>query len=179
MISKVKLICAKCGKEFERSKSEADRNAKRGRKTLCSLKCTGDITNIPSEKRSNADSLIANNKLDEFSPFRTVFSTSKRHAAEKGRDFTITLKNVKHLWEKQSGICPYTGWKLELPRTTKGIPISCRKASLDRKDSSKGYTPENIQFVSFMANCAKNKFPESDLITFCKAVAINHELVDI
>jgi hypothetical protein len=44
-------------------------------------------------------------------------------------------------------------------------------ASVDRIDSSKGYTKDNIQFVCFMANIAKNKFSCDELINFCNLVS--------
>ena len=40
-MTKVKLKCSNCGKEFERSKSEAARNEKIGRRVYCSLECNG------------------------------------------------------------------------------------------------------------------------------------------
>lgn len=80
---------------------------------------------------------------------------------------------MKSLWEKQNGICPYTGWKLELPRTTTGFldNQSSKRASVDRINISKGYVEGNIQFVSVIANFAKNTFSDDQLIEFCKAVA--------
>ncbi len=48
---------------------------------------------------------------------------------------------------------------------------SIKRASLDRIDSSKCYTPSNIQFVCLIANYAKNNFLESEMLEFCKAVA--------
>ena len=59
-----------------------------------------------------------------------------------------------------------------LPCTTSylGMPLTPNRASVDRRDSSKGYTPDNIQFVAIIANFAKNAFPEEQLIEFCYAV---------
>ncbi len=179
MKSKVKLVCETCKQEFERVKSEAKRNEKAGRRIFCSLKCTGKKTieeNIPPEKRGDIKYLISNNRLDDYSPFRLTFRVAKRHAQEKGRDFNLTLEYLKQLWDEQKGICPYTGWKLDNPRTSGGKRIkSPTRASLDRKDSSKGYVVGNVQFVCFMANCAKNEFNENELINFCEAVTKIHE----
>jgi hypothetical protein len=44
-------------------------------------------------------------------------------------------------------------------------------ASLDRIDSSKGYIKGNIQFVSVIANYAKNEMTHDEMLYFCKATA--------
>ena len=49
-------------------------------------------------------------------------------------------------------------------------------ASLDRIDSSLGYIPGNVQFVSVIANYAKRDFQEEELFEFCEAVVRNRLL---
>lgn len=73
----------------------------------------------------------------------------------------------------QEGKCRYLGIPLILPYTNyshdKSNPIYV--ASLDRIDSSKGYIPGNIQFISMLLNFAKNKFEEKiilEFISLCK-----------
>lgn len=73
--------------------------------------------------------------------------------------------------ERQKGICPYTGWILELPHHRNKIR-NPKIASLDRIDSSKGYVIENLQFVSMMANFAKNNFTEDEMQYFCISVGL-------
>ena len=81
----------------------------------------------------------------------------------------ISVQDLQDQWDKQRGICPYTGWKMKLRLRKKGS--SPYQASLDRIDSSCGYVRGNIQFVALMANYAKNSFDDEHLIQFCKAVA--------
>jgi hypothetical protein len=81
---------------------------------------------------------------------------------------------VKAQWEKQNGICPYTGWNLVNVETSRQkLDKSPNKASLDRSESSIGYVPGNIQFVAMMANFAKNNFSSAQLVEFCRAVTAN------
>jgi hypothetical protein len=84
------------------------------------------------------------------------------------------LDDLRAQWQKQDGVCPYTGWRMILPsssHTYNDLPIGPRNASLDRIDSARGYTPGNIQFVSYMANVAKNDFTHEQMLDFCRAVA--------
>ena len=43
----------------------------------------------------------------------------------------------------------------------------------DRKDSSKGYTVDNIQLVGAIINIMKNDIDEKDFLMFVSAVAMN------
>jgi hypothetical protein len=104
---------------------------------------------------------------------------AKRHARERGnQECTITLADLKRQWDKQAGVCPYTGWELENPLTSKWRKLDSHpaRASLDRVDSSLGYTPNNIQFVAVIANYAKNSFGEEALLNFCLAVTRYRQL---
>lgn len=121
------------------------------------------------------------NKPDQYTPFRRLLVTAKRDRGRQSRKslaarspVTITLEDMKKQWEKQKGICPYTGWKLILKENSKRGRTTPTQASLDRVDSSRGYVKGNIQFVSLMANYAKNCFDDDFLIYFCKCVSRKH-----
>jgi hypothetical protein len=59
---------------------------------------------------------------------------------------------------------------MENMSTKNQLPKTPDRASLDRIDSSKGYVNGNIQFVSYMAQIAKNEFSDGELRSFCEAV---------
>jgi len=42
--------------------------------------------------------------------------------------------------------------------------------SLDRIDTTKGYTKDNVQVITYLANTMKNKASKSELITFAKNI---------
>lgn len=174
----VLVQCCVCGKEVERLQGEVKRSAKIGRKTYCGLKCSGKANNQHLDKYlvrgAVPPKLDPANRRDEFSPFRFHLRVMKQHAKERGQDCTVGLDDLKVQWDRQQGRCPYTGWELENARTSgHRIGRSPRKASVDRKDSKQGYVPGNIQFVSMMANFAKNDFTEDQLREFCEAVYKN------
>jgi len=169
-MAKVELICEFCGKKFLREKSESNRNKKKGRKTYCSLSCAGKLSNIHLRVFDNNNNLKTM-KSDSYSPFRWHLRNMKRR-----RECDVTLEDLKKQWEKQKGRCPYTGWKLKNLINTcysNQLPRTPDRASVDRIDSSKPYTKDNIQFVSMMAQFAKNNWSEKELLRFCESVVAN------
>lgn len=71
------------------------------------------------------------------------------------------------------------GWALiNLPCANwrKRGPMTPMRASVDRIDSTKDYTMDNIRFVSIMVQYAKNSFTDKELRQFFEAVA-NHTLL--
>ena len=184
--STVILTCGNsaCNKEFAKPRGEYNRSQKLGRKHFCSLKCFAQakgILNFKDKKGSNIEGLKKGTERDDFSPFRHNLKIIRKSSKERSIEYTVTLEDLKLVWEKQQGICPYTGWELMiLPCTTDSErpPLTPRRASVDRKDSSLGYTIDNIQFVAVMANFAKNAFAERELIEFCDEVARFRKLID-
>lgn len=67
------------------------------------------------------------------------------------------------MFEKQNHICAITG----------DIISSIDEASLDRIDSSKGYTEDNVQWVTIQANLSKHTMTMEELKLFCRKV-LNH-----
>ena len=156
-----KVICEFCSKEFERSAAELKRNRKKGRKTYCSLKCSGKTE--ANRKHISALGLKygrRGSEKDEFSPFRTHLRRSKR----RKHDSTITLQDLKEQWDKQNGRCAYTNVKLE------HVGDHNHQASLDRIDSSKGYIKGNIQWTSVTCNHAKNGMAHDGMVEFLNCV---------
>ncbi len=171
----VELICAVCGAGFSRPPGEVRRNARLGRPTYCSRSCAGkaNFRNIPAGS-SRWDHLPKGSKGDHLSPFRACYNVARNRARLNQREFTLTLNDMMEQWLRQGGRCPYTGWELILPKSTTEYNHFSRRpqnASLDRKDSSQGYVPENIQFVSLMANYAKSDFSHEEMLDFCWAIA--------
>jgi hypothetical protein len=173
MNSQVELTCEMCGRTFTRSSAEVNRNRKLGRRVFCSLECTGqaNIANLPPTTET-ARYLWRGKTPDKYSPFREYLKLIRRRTQEHHEGLALTLEDIKQQWERQNGRCPFTGWQLEIPRTTNWAesPITPRRASIDRIDSSVGYVPGNIRFVSVMANYCKNHFSDEEVIEFCRAV---------
>ena len=162
MRTKVELICRACGTNFSRLASEFTRNERLGRPTYCSRVCAGreNHKNIPPDS-VKWDHLRPNNQWNDYSPFRTSLRIARNRALLVNRECSVTLEDLKALWEKQEGICPYTGWKMVLPsssHTYNSLPKTPQNASLDRIDSAKGYTVDNVPICQLYGKCRQKRF---------------------
>lgn len=163
-------ICDNCNSVFMKPNSEINRNLKKGRKNFCSISCSTSYRNKVNPPKRNTDNLLRGSSKDEFSKFRETLRRAKMHSKAKNREFTITLQDLKEVWENQKGKCVYTGIELELPEYDI-TPHLTKMASLDRIDSSKGYTKDNIQFISSCINLMKNNLSDSEIKKFLKEIS--------
>jgi hypothetical protein len=130
--------CASCNTEytveyFHKNKQQAD-----GYSCYC-LTCTKN-KNQKKYKKSAENHLW---KLEQ------TLKASKERAARKNLEHTLTIEDIQELYPKDN-ICPILGITLSW-----GFPKDT-SPSLDRIDSSKGYTYENCQIVSNRANRIKS-----------------------
>ncbi len=81
---------------------------------------------------------------------------------ERGLEFDLTIADII-IPEK----CPL----LDIPLTTTlGSGMCLSNTSIDRIDPTKGYTKDNIQVISLLANQMKNCATKEQLITFAKNI---------
>lgn len=79
------------------------------------------------------------------------------------------MEDAWQQYVKQNGMCALSNVSLKLGKNT----IHGRKemtASIDRVDSSKGYTKDNIQWVHKTINLMKNVLEQTDFIKWCDRV---------
>ena len=79
-----------------------------------------------------------------------LINASKQRAKNKDRDHSITVEDIKAIYPSD-GCCPIFGMKLEF----NNAGFRENSPSIDRIDSTKGYTPNNIQIISWKANRIK------------------------
>lgn len=88
-------------------------------------------------------------------------------------EFNIQIEDVWDLYVRQDKRCALTGLPIsfanELARGKKYSGINCT-ASLDRVNSQKGYTKDNIQLVHKDINIMKNAYDQSYFINLCKLI---------
>ncbi len=112
-------------------------------------------------------------KLDEYSPFRYYLKEAKSTSKKRGVQFNLTLQLLYDQWYNQEGKCVLTGLQMILPPGGSGCtrPICTpTTASLVRIDSSFGYIEDNVQFVCYSANLAKNNFTNDEIVGFINGI---------
>ena len=80
---------------------------------------------------------------------------------------------ILNLYVKQEGLCAMTGEKLTFIALSNSGNINYYNLSIDRIDSNKGYTTDNIQLVGAIINIMKNDIHEKDFLIFVSSVALN------
>ena len=172
----ITLQCANCDQKFDKELKEYKRRIKDGAiRFFCGLSCKFIKENEENPRPGNPKNLIANNRKNEYTPFRWFIRRAEYRDTKKHYGCDLTVEFLKELWEKQSGICPFTGWKLILPKDSEAFTAkNIANASIDRIDNSIGYMQGNVRFISVMANLARQTFTDDQLINFCKAVAATH-----
>jgi hypothetical protein len=165
--------CDNCGIEFEKPQSEINRNKKLDRQNFCSRTCVG-LNNVKNfgDRRNNYDiSKHSGWRKDEFTKFRYHF----RNIKNRGKELDVTIEDLKNVWEKQRGICPYLGIELTLNTYGKIKKDPITSASIDRIDSSKGYVNGNIQWISRSVNLMKNDMSENELLKIFDLIVENRK----
>ena len=80
--------------------------------------------------------------------------------------FEISPKDMWDLFVLQESKCVISGVQISLDKP--------RTASLDRIDSKKGYTKDNIQWVHKIVNIMKWNLSQDEFISWCKQIASNN-----
>jgi hypothetical protein len=86
-------------------------------------------------------------------------------AKKKNMPFNLTAKFLWDLFEKQNRKCAITGLEIDLDSN----------GSIDRIDSTKGYTKDNVWWTDTKINRMKLDFPLADFIKMCEQVTLNKE----
>ena len=101
-------------------------------------------------------------KWHNENPAHKLWLQARARARRNGLEFTISIEDI-FIPE----FCPYLGIPLT-HQMGKGWVKS--NVSLDRIDTTKGYTKENIQVISWLANSMKRDATREELIMFAKGI---------
>lgn len=94
----------------------------------------------------------------------SAYNDARKRSIERGMPFDLTSAFVVNLM-RQSTECPYFHWTLtHLPGKQKTL------ASLDRVDSAKGYTVDNVCVISYLANLMKSSADQEELHMFAQGI---------
>lgn len=107
----------------------------------------------------------------------SIFGAARDRARKADMECSITLDWVVDRYQEIGGICEVTGIELTLDRNPPGERFQQPfNPSLDRIDSSKGYTPDNVRLVCVMVNLALNRFGDAAFDKMCRTYVENSTL---
>lgn len=98
-------------------------------------------------------------------PSSTIYRAAKHRAKFRGIAFDIELSDVVI-----PEFCPI----LHIPLSVSTGKVSDYSPSLDRIDSTKGYTKGNVQVISYKANTMKSNANAEDLLLFASWIFDNY-----
>ena len=164
-------ICKNCGVEFEKPLTEIRRNEKLNRPNFCTRTCVGknNVKNFGDRKSNYVVSQHSKNRFDEYTKFRYHY----RNIKKRNHEVNVSIEDLKDAWDKQLGICEFSGVQLVLSSYSKIIKNQIYTASLDRIDSSKGYIKGNIRWVSRSINHMKNDMTDEMVWELCNLIKKN------
>lgn len=146
--------CSKCGKEKELDSFNRERKTKDGHRPEC-RECQRLFRNSKQQIACTREWRKAHSEL-------LMLQAARQRSKKRGTPCTITKEDI-HI----PSVCPILG--IPLARSTSGKRGARRGSpSLDRKDSSLGYVPGNIQVISHQANTMKNNATPEEILAFGK-----------
>ncbi len=83
--------------------------------------------------------------------FRYRWLRARYRALEKKIDFNLTPEFLEQQWDRQNGLCFYTAQPMKAEKSEQFDSVS-----VDRIDSDKGYTPDNVVLCRSICNIMKN-----------------------
>jgi hypothetical protein len=98
----------------------------------------------------------------------------KVRARDKELPLTVTWDWLLELLERQDFSCALTGLPIEIAVSRSGHSHGGSTASLDRIDSSRGYEPDNFQWVHKDVNKIKWELSQERFIEICRLVVEKH-----
>lgn len=101
---------------------------------------------------------------------RLRFTQIKTRCRQTNRIFTVTPETLLDIFNKQEGLCYYSKFPIQINGHVNSNPFLL---SVERLDSSKGYTHDNVVLCCFGANCMKNAYSIEDFYRFVETIYNN------
>ena len=150
--------CPRCKVMKDRSEFNRDRREKDGCQSYCK-DCHRTIT------------IAYNNTLEGF--MSRLFGNLSQNAVKRGLNVEITFNDLIELYHRQNGRCAITNLEMTHQYGTGGGKFS-HNISVDRINSTRHYTRDNIHLVCSIVNQMKWDTPYDQFINMCLAIADNH-----
>lgn len=115
--------------------------------------------------KKNREKILERSRDNRLSnPEQYLWRGARSRAKTAGIEFSISVDDIRIPTH-----CPILGYPMTPNSGRRNVP------SLDRIDPAEGYTPENIQVISSLANTMKNDATPDELLAFAKWVLANYQ----
>lgn len=101
---------------------------------------------------------------------QSVFNKIRQKAIDRNLDFNVTIQGLYDLFVSQNKLCAIS----KVPIKFKTNHKDEQTASLDRIDSKKPYTIDNVHWVHKKVNTMKWNIAQKEFIEWCKIIAKNN-----
>lgn len=163
--------CARCHYDsIKEWTKEDDEFLKQNYKSKKSKWCAEQLGKTQCAIRGRAKELGVSTKQKYTHPdipvglWSSIVSRSKEKSFQSS-EIDFDSDYIAELYKDQNGKCALSGWAINLSRN--GLENT---VSVDRIDSNKGYTKDNIQLTHKIVNRCKLNLPEELFFQLCKAV---------
>lgn len=155
--------------------SGKDRHGKS--KWLCKCECGKEIiVNASSLKRGLTKSCGCLKHELNYKGFEKIngsyWNCVKKSANDRGFSFEIKIEEAWNLYLNQNKKCALTG--VDIKFVTNNDKQKFQTASLDRIDSNKNYTIDNVWWIHKRVNRMKSVIPKEELIFWCHKIVENY-----
>lgn len=161
--------CSRCKSTKALDLFQKNARAKHGRDSIC-LECrrayASEYNHRPEVKarlKARIESIRAAGP--KFTLQTSLLRALKRRPTAK----PVTISELMEMWGRQGGRCAVSGLKMTWYKG-KATPTS---VSIDRLDSSKGYSLENVRLICYAINTFKGRWSDDHMYEMSLAIIAN------
>lgn len=151
-------ICKQCGVEHSLTETNFPRHHIHNNKICYRNYCTKCF----NENHKAYNDALYHSSLNHV--FNRRLGNARDRAKYKSLEFDLTIEYLHYLWEKQNGKCYYSGLQMTYERN------DIHAVSIDRINSSLGYTKDNVVLACSTINVMKNSHSIDEFINLCRSV---------
>ena len=178
--NKLETYCKKCVSERYKKRIEKRKNEVKIKRTEKKCSKCGEIKKIPEFYHSirSLDGYDTQCKECNIKRNQIILNTlngttnncimsAKRRAKKKKVENNLTHEFIRELYKQQNGLCVLSKIKMEYESGHEKYHMNPYRISIDRIDSTQGYTQDNVQLVCAKVNTMKNEMEQNEFIELC------------
>lgn len=105
-----------------------------------------------------------------------LLRNARKNSASRGLECTLTMDDLQRMSDRAGGKCELSGLPFEFGVASEMADQQGRRrrlwaASIDRVNSSAGYTPDNCRLVCMAVNAARQEFGDAVLFKIARALS--------